>query len=71
MTDQSPHLRTPNTSIDATFWVATLTAEECAYLQGAAMQRLAMHTGVTEADLYADFARRAADDPDCQVVRPL
>ncbi len=62
-------LRTPPASVDVAAWLASLPPEDVAYVQGAAFQRLAMHAGVSEADLYAEWARRAADDPDCQVVR--
>lgn len=61
---------TPAYSIDAALWIATLSPEDAAYVQGAAFQRLAAATGVTEAALYADFARRAAADPDCQTIHP-
>jgi len=65
----SERVNTPAVSIDAALWIATLPPEDAAYIQGAAFQRLAIAAGVTEADLYADFARRAAADPDCQVIR--
>lgn len=62
-------VQTPPLSIDAAAWIATLSPEDAAYIQGAAFQRMAIAANVTEAELYADFAKRAATDPDCQVVR--
>lgn len=47
-----------------------LSPEDVAFVQGAAFQRLAAAMGVTEAFLYADFARRAAGDPECQAIHP-
>lgn len=60
---------TPPISIDAAAWIASLPPGDIAYIQGAAFQRLAIILGVSEADLYADWAERAVNDPDCQVVR--
>lgn len=68
MPDDRP-VYTPPIAMNAAQWLASLTAEELAWVQGAAFQRLAMLAGVTEADLYAEWARRAAEDPDCQVIR--
>jgi hypothetical protein len=66
----SDPLVTPAVSVEVAPWIATLTPEEVAFVQGAAFQRLAAAAGMTEADLYAEWAERAASDPDCQVVRP-
>jgi hypothetical protein len=62
-------LYTPATSLDVALWLATLDADSVAYVQGAAMQRMAMALGMSEADVYAHFAKRAAEDPDANVVR--
>lgn len=62
-------MKTPPISIDATQWLSTLSAEDLAFVQGAAFQRLAMLVGMTEADLYVEWAERAVNDPDCQVIR--
>jgi hypothetical protein len=50
-------------------WLATADVLHVAWVHGAAFQLMASAAGVTEAELYADFARRAAADPDCQIVR--
>lgn len=50
-------------------WLRDAEIGDVAYIEGAAFQLMAMAQGVTEADLYAEFARRAADDPDANVVR--
>ena len=63
-------VNTPPASVDVALWIATLDVGSVAYIQGAAFQRMASYLGVTEADLYAGFAERASQDPDCQVVRP-
>lgn len=43
-----------------------------AHVQGAAMQMLASDQGLTEAQMYEEWARRAAVDLDCHVlVEPL
>lgn len=49
--------------------MASLSANENAYIAGCALQRLAMELGITEAELYAEWAKRAAGDPDCNVIR--
>ncbi len=41
---------------------------DVAFVQGCAFGFLARHAGVSEADLYAEWAKRAAADPDCKVV---
>lgn len=64
-------VRTPPASMNAALWVNTLPPEDVAWLHGAVFQMLARHAGMSEAALYADFARRAADDPDCLDVRDL
>jgi hypothetical protein len=51
-------------------WLASLPIGDVAFVHGVAFQLMAIDQGVTEADLYAEFARRAAADPDCNVVRP-
>lgn len=63
-------LQTPGHSVDVISWIRTLHPDELAYLQGAAHGRLAARLGMTEADLFAAWAQRAAADPDCQVIRP-
>lgn len=65
----SDGVMTPPVSVGVAAWLAALPAGDVAYIQGAAFQRLAIHAGVSEADLYAEWARRAANDPDCRVVR--
>jgi hypothetical protein len=62
-------VQTPMASVDAAEWLASLPAADVAWIQGCAFQLMAIHEGVTEADLYAEFARRAAADPDANVVR--
>lgn len=64
-------IRTPPVSMDVSAWLATLSAADVAYVQGCAFGWLARHAGMSEADLYAEWAERAAADPDCQVVIPL
>lgn len=68
MTDS---VRTPPVSMEVGAWLSTLSPGDVAFVQGAAFQWLARHAGVSEADLYAEWAERAAADPDCRVVRPL
>lgn len=60
---------TPPTSVEITAWLASLSTDEVAYIHGATFVLIAKAMNMTEADLYAEFARRAARDPDCQVVR--
>ncbi len=60
----------PPTEAEVALWIAGLSPDKVAYVQGAAFQRLAAAAGKTEADLYAEWAARAANDPDCQVIRP-
>lgn len=60
---------TPPVAVDAAAWLASLPIGDVAFVHGAAFQRMAIHEGVTEAELYAEFARRAASDPDANVVR--
>lgn len=62
-------LCTPPASVDVAAWMASLSANENAYIAGCALQRLAMELGITEAELYAEWAKRAAGDPDCNVIR--
>ncbi len=57
-------------AVNVARWIGTdASPEECAFVQGAAFQMLAIHARKTEAELYADFAARAATDPDCNVLR--
>lgn len=65
-------LRTPRAPVgmDAALWVATLEVDELAFLAGAVCAKLADRVGITQAELFADWARRAAADPDRLVVRP-
>lgn len=62
-------VKTPATSVDAAAWMASLSAGDNAYIAGCALQRIAMELGITEAQLYAEWAERAANDPDCNVIR--
>lgn len=71
MPEHTGRLFTPAHSADVALWCVALPAEDLAYLHGCAFQCLAMLQGITELELYQEFARRAAADPDCQVVRPL
>lgn len=66
----SDPLRTPPAPMNAALWVAGLDVHELAWLAGAVCGKLADKTGYTQAELFADWARRAAADPDCNVVRP-
>lgn len=50
-------------------WLRDAETGDVAYIAGAAFQLMAMAQGVTEAELYAEFAHSAADDPDTNVVR--
>ena len=50
-------------------WLRAADIGDVAYIHGAALQLLAMDQGITEAELYAYFAERAANDPDANVVR--
>ena len=50
-------------------WLRKAEISDVAFAAGAAFQVMAMDQGITEAELYAEFARRAANDPDANVVR--
>jgi len=50
-------------------WLREADVQDVAYVLGAAVQIIAMEQGMTEAELYHDFAERAAADPDANVVR--
>jgi hypothetical protein len=50
-------------------WIEALTPHDVAWINGVASRRLADLIGVSEADLYAAWAKRAALDPACQVVK--
>lgn len=62
-------VQTPMASMDAAQWLSSLPIGDVAWLAGCALQLIAINQGITEADLYAEWARRAAVDPDCNVVR--
>lgn len=66
-------LRTPNAPVgmDAALWVRSLPAADVAMLAGMVVSRLAALTGHTEQELLDDWARRAANDASCQVVKPV
>lgn len=50
-------------------WLRSAEINDVAFIHGAAFQILAMHQGITERELYEEFGRRAAADPDANVVR--
>lgn len=68
--DPQAMIETPPVSVNAAMWVSVvLSSSDVAWLFGACGQRLASDLGITEADFYAEFAKRAASDLDCQVLR--
>jgi hypothetical protein len=50
-------------------WLRQAPTGDVAFVLGAAVQLIAMEQGVTEAELYAEFAKRASGEPDANVIR--
>lgn len=50
-------------------WLREAEIGDVAFVAGAAFQLMAMDQGMTEADLYAEFAKRAGAEPDANILR--
>ncbi len=57
-------IRTPAVSVDAVDWLRMIPIGDVAFIFGACSRLISEHQRISEADLFADFARRAANDPD-------
>ena len=61
---KEPIVRTPKRATPVTMWLLMSTLEEVAYVEGAAMARIAQNLGVTLAEAYEFYAKQARERED-------
>lgn len=55
---------TPLRSVAVHLWLRTIPVGDVAFILGCCSRVIAEHQKISEAELFADFAKRAAADPD-------